>query len=125
MSVEIYKGTYITAESASNYIDVIAITTGCDKINEAGTLFENIGNRLTTISTELNNETLSVGGKTMQGPLEDVASFIKNVKPDLETVSSEINSALEKALDKKQLELNEIAKAQDAAKIAENQNNNQ
>lgn len=119
MAVGIFRGMYVTAESATNYIDVEGIKAGCLALKEAGELFTNVGDNLKEISSDLGPDTLSVQGATMQLPLEECGEGVSLVNTELESVADQIMVALEIALDKKQQELNEAAVLQDAAMHAE------
>lgn len=124
MAVEIYQGTYVSAESAANYIDVATITEGINMLGQAADEYAGIGSSLIEVSGNFTNEVLSVQGATMQNSIENCGSTITDVKEKLIDIGNNILEATQKALDKKQLELNEIAKEKDqaAALQANNQN---
>lgn len=115
MSVEIYQGTYVSAESASNYIDVATITEGIRMLEQAANEYAEFGSKLMEISGSFTNEVLSVQGATMQNSIENCSSSITSVKDQLANIGNSIIEALQKALDKKQMELNEIAREKDQA----------
>lgn len=115
MAVGIFSGIYVTAESATNYIDVASITSGCELLREAGEMLNRMGSNLEEIAGDLGADTLSVQGLTMQQPLEECGASISLVDSQLEDLAAQIMAALQIALDKKQAQLNEEAIYKDAA----------
>jgi len=115
MAVEIYQGTYVSAESAANYIDITTITQGINMLGQAAEEYAEIGSSLIGVSGNFTSEVLSVQGTTMQNSIENCGSSITDIKEKLTNIGNNILEATQKALDKKQLELNEIAKEKDQA----------
>ena len=119
MAVEIYQGVHVTAESATNYIDVGAISTGCEHLMQAAEQYSSVGSNLSGAAAGLSEDTLSVNGATMQASVEECGSQISSINGKISNYASSIMDATLRALDKKQLELNQKAEAEDKAIIAE------
>ncbi len=119
MAIEIYQGVHVTAESATNYIDIGTISSGCEQINEAAAQYTNVGKELSAAAGNLSADALSVNETTMQASVEDCGNQICSINAKLSSFASSILDATNRALDKKQLELNQIAEAKDQAIIAE------
>lgn len=119
MAVEIYQGQYVTAESATSYIDVGTISSGCEQLSQAAEQFSSLGNNLSESASGLSEDALSVNGDTMQSAVEECGSQMSSIEGQLSGYIATIMSATESALDKKQLELNQIAEAQDKAMAAQ------
>jgi hypothetical protein len=122
MAVEVYQGTYVTAESAYNYIDVAKINSGCELLKEAADMYKSVGSTINEAAGICNNEALSVFGATMQSSIEDCGNSIIALDETINNQISMIEEAVEKALELKQQELNATAQALDNQKILENQN---
>lgn len=120
MAVGIFKGIYVTAESATNYIDVAAITAACESLKEAGEMFLDVGSNLGEIALDLGQDTLSVQGATMQQPLEECGEGVVSIKEQLTSLADQIMEAMNAALDRKQILLNEEAAIRDAAEHERN-----
>ena len=110
MAIERYQGQNVTAEPAENYIDVQGIITCCD-------IFKDLSEELTKISTNMQEtaqtcckENLSIKGKEYQTTISECGNKIDNAHKYLQNFTEEILKATQKALDNKQVELNEIAK---------------
>lgn len=119
MAVEIYQGVHVTAESATNYIDIGTITSGCEQLSQAAEQYSNIGTNLSGAASGLSEDALSVNGSTMQASVAECGNQISSINGKISNYASSIIEATISALDKKQLELNEIAEAEDKAIIAE------
>ena len=119
MAVEIYQGVHVTAESATNYIDVGAISTGCEQLMQAAEQYSSVGSNLSGAAAGLSEDTLSVNGATIQASVEECGSQISTIHGKRSNYASSIMDATLRALDKKQLELNQKAEAEDKAIIAE------
>ena len=63
MAVEIYQGVHVTAESATNYIDVGAISTGCEQLMQAAEQYSSVGSNLSGAAAGLSEDTLSEIGR--------------------------------------------------------------
>lgn len=114
MAVEIYKGRYVTAESATNYIDSGAISTSCSKIKDAASQLTKTGKKTLGAKSYCSKKHLSIEGNTMEDDIELCACDYEDAANYMETFADTILGALEKALDKKQLKLNAEAQRKDA-----------
>lgn len=113
MSVEIYKGKYVTAEDANKYIDCTSIVRGCNIILEGLKELHNSMNDLNNAKSNYSKNVLHLKNRNYEGKVDDSYNVLNSTYNYMEDFSRKVYSALQKALDKKQLELNEIARAED------------
>ena len=113
MAVERYQGQNVTAEPAENYIDIKSIIACCD-------IFKNLSEELTKVSANVletsyicSKENLSIKGKEYQSVIEECSNKLDYTHKYMQNFTEEILKATQRALDKKQTELNEIAKKLD------------
>ncbi|MBQ8534095.1 MAG: hypothetical protein IJ463_00235 [Bacilli bacterium] len=110
-----YIGRYVKAESASNYIDAKGIIKYANTIKTNMEDFSLLSNDVKSAGSELTPSTLFVDGEDFSDDVEelgnDIASVNTNIIGDLDSVIA----AAENAYNKKQEELNSIARARDIA----------
>lgn len=119
MAVERYIGTYVSAPHAENYINASSIQAGCSHLTEIAESLGAVIEKLSLANEQCNKDALSVDNATMQDKITLSSTNITEIQGQLEATASNILAALEKALDKKQTELNEIAMAEDQKRIKE------
>ena len=119
MTVDIYKGKYVTAESAYSYIDAEAIIK---KYNE----LKNLAKKISTNSKQVeysrdfcSPSAFSINGKSYADKVEYCEKKFNHSAQEIDDYANELLSSLKKALDQKQMELNEIAKKEDKQKAME------
>ena len=113
MAVEAYVGTYVSAESATNYIDIVTIQSGCQFMIEESNNFQEAAELLQNAADTCDNEAFSIQGVNMQNTINDCATSLLKYQKDVVDKSNKILKAAQAALDKKQRELNEAAKSLD------------
>ena len=109
MTVDIYKGKYVSAESAYNYIDVESIIRECNNLKQ-------LAGKLSTNSKKVNYSrdycspsVFNVSGLTFDGQVDSCSNSLFHTADQIDDYANEILENLQKALDKKQTELNQIA----------------
>lgn len=113
-----YIGRYVSAESASNYIDAAGITSAAnDIIAELGE-FNNLASDVEKAGGELNVETLSIDGTDFSPKVEELATAIGQQYNSMVGQLEQIITAAETAYNNKQDALNADARARDAAEAA-------
>jgi len=111
--LEPYRGTYCSASSASEKIDVQAILAGCDAVDaEANHISEYAGN-LSDYSSQLDANALSVDGKTMISTANEYWENINNVESEIINTTAYIREAAEAVYNQIQEQMNQEAHAKD------------
>lgn len=110
MAVEIYKGIKSVAEDANNYIDAQSIINCCNSFNDVSEDLINLSNTLSNIANNCSKDKISISGKEYQSEIENCSKHIDCAHKYIQNYIEEILKATQVALDKKQMELNEIAK---------------
>ena len=113
-----YIGTYVSAESASNYIDASGIISAAGDIITELEEFNNLASDVRNAGGDLTVETLSIDGKDFSPQVEDLATAIEQQCESMGEQLKQIISAAETAYNNKQAALNADARARDAAEAA-------
>ena len=85
-----YHGTYCNASSASSELDIEAILSGCNAVDEEANHISEYANRLDEVSSQLDVNALSVDGKTINGTVQEYCDGINNVESEIMGVTSQI-----------------------------------
>lgn len=117
--VEIYKGKYITADDAEKYIDVETIKKSCNLLKDGADKLGQTKERVINAKGYCGRDSFYIDDYTYEDKASDNANNLKNASLYIADFSDRILVALEKALEKKQLELNEIAMEEDMKLIEE------
>ena len=107
-----YVGKYVTAESASEYIDINEITSSLDKINELGSNLTTIANELSSLGSNLNEKVLSVDGSYINF-INEKLNIFSRITSNIESDAESYRTSSIEAYNKKQVELNNIAMEKD------------
>ena len=110
MAVEIYQGTQSIAEDANNYIDSQGIISCCNSLKDISEELINLSRKFYEVAQYCNKDKLSVRGKEFQSVIENCGDKIDNAHNYIQNYIEEILKATQRAIDKKQIELNDIAK---------------
>ncbi len=104
-----YEGQNIVAESASMYLDIDSIVSGCNSVIENVSELTNIVNQILNSASEVDADSFSVYGNTIDKPIEDCCNYINSVQSAIqENVLSLLESAVSQ-YNKIQRNLNENA----------------
>lgn len=113
-----YIGTYVSAESAANYIDAAGIASAAKDIITELEEFNNLASDVRKAGGDLTVDTLSVDGKDFSPQVENLATAIEQQCVSMSDQLEQIISAAETAYNNKQDALNADARARDAAEAA-------
>ena len=113
MAVEIYVGRYVTAEEATKYIDAATITNCCNKMKKSASELKQTGKKISSSKSRCTKNHLSIAGNTMEDDIDLCECDYNDAATYMETFSATILGALQRALDKKQLQLNAEAQRKD------------
>ena len=110
---ERYIGTYVSAESASNYIDAQGIINSANNIKTELEEFSNLSSDVKNAGSDLNLSTLCIDGKDCSPLVEDVATLITTQYTSMLGNLDQIIAAAENVYNSKQDEYNQIARYRD------------
>lgn len=110
-----YIGRYVKAESASNYIDAKGIIKYANTIKTNMEDFSLLSNDVKSAGSELTPSTLFVDGEDFSDDVEELGNDIATVNTNIIGDLDSVIAAAENAYNKKQEELNSIARARDIA----------
>ena len=113
-----YIGTYVSAESASNYIDANGIISAAGDIITELEEFNNLATDVRNAGSDLNVDTLSIDGTDFSPKVEELATAIGQQYNSMVGQLEQIITAAETAYNNKQDALNADARARDAAEAA-------
>ena len=108
-----YVGTYCRAESASSKLDIDAILSGCDAVDNESSHMNEYARSLNDVSFYLNEDTLSVNGTTMSQPIGDCCDGISGIQSEITGTTAQIRAAAENAYNQIQEQLNYEAQVKD------------
>ena len=117
MAVERFKGTYVEAEDAKLYIDITTIEEGCNELLHQAESMNYTSDDIHVASEHVTKEDLSIQGINMEEDVVNVEENFKVTANELEDYAHTILESAYKALDDKQIELNEEAKKLDQIEI--------
>ncbi|MBQ8534093.1 MAG: hypothetical protein IJ463_00220 [Bacilli bacterium] len=110
---ERYIGRYVSAESASNYIDAKGIIESANSIKTELEEFSNFAGDVKTAGSDLTPKTLCIDGLDCSPLVEDVATLITEKYTTMIGNLDSIIAAAEKVYNTKQDEYNQSARYRD------------
>lgn len=116
-----YQGVFISAQSASNYIDLNSILNGCDAVDSEASQISKLSNNVLEASTQLDVNTLSVDNATVVGSVEEYCNDIVSVQEGIMSMTSQIREAAINTYNDIQNQMNYNAQIQDQIAIQNSQ----
>lgn len=113
MNVEPYVGQYASAESAKKYIEYDKIVEACQMIKTTSDKLDFISYRVNSASEYCSVGQFSVQGFTYQDNVEECSNCFQYGAKELDEYADSILATLNKAINKKQEELNQTAIEED------------
>ncbi|MBP5678901.1 MAG: hypothetical protein J6X28_03640 [Bacilli bacterium] len=113
--VEPYKGTYCSARSANEELDIQTIMSGCDAVDSAASHLSDHSAHLSWSSGTLTADNFSVNEKTILGTVDECCNNIENVESFILGATSQIRGNAEAAYNQIQNDLNDEAYQKDMA----------
>lgn len=110
---ERYIGRYVSAESASNYIDAKGIIEGANNIKAELEEFSNLSGDVRTAGSDLTPSTLYIDGLDCSPLVDEVATLITDKYTTMLGNLDEIIAAAEQVYNAKQEEYNQSARYRD------------
>lgn len=114
-----FVGTYYSAVSASEDIDIDTINRGCDMIDEAAADFIKAGKKVENVASECGADALQVDGTTMVDSIENCANEIIEIEADIKNLTSQIREAALNKFNSLQQRYNEAAERENEARRKE------
>ena len=109
----VWHGTYVTAKSASEYIDAENIIGDANKIKGHLDEIDYLVKSVESSGSELTREVLLIDDKDMSGNVEYTTGFIKDTKTSQVGVLNQIIQNATNLYNEKQEEFNRQAQAED------------
>lgn len=109
----VWQGTYVTARSATEYIDAPNIISDANKIKGHLDEIDYLVKSVESSGSELTREVLLIDDKDMSGNVEYTASFIKDTKTTQVGALNQIIQNATTLYNEKQEEFNRQAQAED------------
>ena len=111
--IDRYIGRYVSAESASNFIDAKGIIESANNIKTELEEFSNLSGDVKTAGSDLTPSTLCIDGLDCSPLVEEVAALIADKYTTMLGNLDEIIAAAEQVYNSKQEEYNQSAKYRD------------
>lgn len=121
MAVIKYIGKYINAEDAIISFDYLEIENAIKNIKEGIEKLEQATKRLRDAENYYTKDTFSINGETFDNKIERCVSYFARTSEYMEELSELVKSARLKAYNRKQVQLNDEARALDLEKIKQEQ----
>ena len=119
-----YQGRYVSAESASNKLDVETIISGCDAVENDALSINSFAQSLLETGSTLDEKVLSVNGKTFLDQVDADVENIANVQTQISESVCSIREAAVAIYNQIQDQLNVDAENRDLDEINRRENNN-
>lgn len=107
--LEQYRGNYFTADSASDYIDINAIVSGCKALAESSTGFNGISEKIYSAGDCCDAKALSVEGETLTDYIYEQGEIIEDFGPSITELANQIMNRAYEAYNRIQSQLNDDA----------------
>lgn len=111
--LERYIGRYVSADSASNYIDANGIISSANNIKTELEEFSNLAGDVKTAGSDLTPKTFYIDGSDFSPLVDDVASLITEKYTSMLGNLDAIIAAAEQVYNAKQAEYNQSARYRD------------
>ncbi|MBQ8132683.1 MAG: hypothetical protein IJ193_09345 [Bacilli bacterium] len=118
MDIEIYKGKYVTAEDANNYIDSYTITSGCSMLNDGASKLSDMVTKLQVLKEDCSSSNLSVQGSSMEPIIEAYIKSTMDFAKSISELADTLHNTTRRVLNRKQVLLNEEARAKDEQQMS-------
>ena len=118
MNVDIYESPLITANSALSMINPLPITNACNELREELDILLRIKERILEAKSYSSKENIYIEGMNIEERLELNCNNIQKAILYIEDYIHYVETALTKAIDEKQIELNEQAKKEETLLVA-------
>ena len=118
MNVDIYESPFITANSALSMINPLPITNACSELKEELDALMRVKERILEAKSYASRDNFYVEGLNIEERLEINCTNLQKIILHIEDYINYVENALTRAIDQKQIELNEQAKREETLLIA-------
>ena len=113
MAIEKYVGQYVTAEDANEYIDGYTILNSCNLLQDAARKLSDIATACQELKEYLSSANLCIQGTSMEPMIEAYEKSTMDFANTISALADTLNATTQNILNKKQIQLNEEARAKD------------
>lgn len=113
MLVKPYVGKHVSAQSASNYIDIETIYAGCTKLENEANSYNDIYEKVNVLGDNNGKDVLEVDGKTISNVVGEYSNVLNDTSNGLIDFANSVRAAAENAYNEIQNQLNENARIED------------
>lgn len=110
MVLNIYRGKYVTAESAENYIDVEGVKKLCHNLRESAEDLKDIGKKIDSAKSSFKEKYFSLNGYSYEESCINCSDNHMYISKYLEDMAENLENGLNRTLKKLQNTLNEDAR---------------
>ena len=121
MAVIKYIGKYVNAEDAITSFDYLEIENALKNLKEGAQKLEDAAKRMRNAESYYTKETFSINGETFDGKIERCSNYFMSTAEYMEELAELVRNARLKAFNRKQVLLNDEARALDQEKIKQEQ----
>lgn len=118
-----YQGAYVSAGSASKYLDIEKILKGCDEVDNEAEEIVYVNSKLNSAGSSIDSRALSIDNVTVDNSLVECLESINNVYQNILSETSQVRAAAVNAYNSIQSELNNDASVRNARAREEYQRN--
>lgn len=122
MAIEIYRGKYVTGDSAREYIDIDTINDGCKLMKSASEKLDIIQKKIDYLKEFCSKEALYIQGESLEEKINSYEKNVNNFSGYIDDLSNTIEATALRVFNRKQVILNEDAKRLDEKIIYEKEN---
>ncbi len=114
-----YIGTFHSAKSASNDIDIDAIISACNEVDAKSNELSSISSSFNGCRAGLTKDNLSINGQSYEGTIDNCCDRLVKTEEYIFSTTAGIRAAAEQAYNQLQQQYNEEAEAIDRQMINE------
>ncbi len=104
-----YVGRYVSAASASEYLDIGTIASGCSAAISEASFLNSFASKLSSITAVVDANALCIDGMTIQGVSDECSNNIVSVQNEIVNIANQVLASAEAAYNQIQERLNQEA----------------
>ncbi len=112
-----YRGVFISAQSASNMLDLNQILAGCTAVENEASNIDELSNSISSLTSNLGANIFSIDGKTISPSSDKCCEEIIEVQKWIYDTTSQIRETAINAYNQLQTQLNNDAQNRDQYEI--------
>ena len=119
MAVEVFKGKFVTASDASQFIDIETIMSGCSSLKQVSEKLDSTSAKIDRLRELCSKDALSIDEVGCDEAIEVYEKNIKDFSLYIDDLASTIRESTQRVVNRKQVMLNEEAKRLESKAVAE------